>query len=278
MGMCSNRVPNACPRANVIPRRTLDIPECLPSWNFLTYIGSGITFLLFSFSSSGEAQLMLNGRNTPCFYACWSCIRINLSGFDIERWQEINFSPSFQRCLKRTRQNISCDNSYNLLMFRELLFLKVSKFYPYVWACVHSCFSPSWRVEGFYPPIPCKWAFANELSLPTAAMYLGKVFLSLGISSQFWNCLFLFNIFMSSWRHLWHAPLCKSIRADKEIIAPLRHRSTPFQTKNKKLRRMTSQAPDLNDVRSRWDGTTWRRSSAPDLPIAFVLLFLPQEP
>jgi heme/copper-type cytochrome/quinol oxidase subunit 1 len=38
---------------NLIPRRIQDFPDSFHSWNFLSYIGSGITFLsfaIFSFS------------------------------------------------------------------------------------------------------------------------------------------------------------------------------------------------------------------------------------
>ena len=51
---------------NVMPRRIPDFPDSFHSWNFLSSIGSGITFLSFAiFSLSSLYPIVIPGINNP---------------------------------------------------------------------------------------------------------------------------------------------------------------------------------------------------------------------
>merc|ERR1712008_284508 len=74
-------------------------------------------------------------------------------------------------------------------------------FVSFFWASFHSLYSPTlgiWPGEGFYLPDPCELTFANTLLLSNAAVSLGGAFVSLEISSQFFNFFSLFS-FILAW-------------------------------------------------------------------------------
>merc|ERR1712141_390133 len=74
-------------------------------------------------------------------------------------------------------------------------------FVSFFWTSFHSLSSPTleiWSGEGFYLPDPCELTFANTLLLSNAAISLGNAFISLEISSQFWNFFSLFS-FILAW-------------------------------------------------------------------------------
>merc|ERR1712217_209112 len=58
----SNLFPNAFLRINVMPRRIPDFPDSFHSWNFLSSIGSGITFLSFAIFSLSFGKLSRSFR------------------------------------------------------------------------------------------------------------------------------------------------------------------------------------------------------------------------
>merc|ERR1711915_511014 len=93
-----------------------------------------------------------------------------------------------------------------LLMVLFLVFLlfiasEALLFVSFFWASFHSLSSPTleiWPGEGFYLPDPCELIFANTLLLSNAAVSLGGAFVSLEISSQFFNFFSLFS-FILAW-------------------------------------------------------------------------------
>merc|ERR1739836_305306 len=99
------------------------------------------------------------------------------------------------------------DKKYEVLLiifFLVFLLFLVSEgllFVSFFWTSFHSLSSPTlgiWPGEGFYLPDPCELTFANTLLLSNAAISLGNAFISLEISSQFFNFFYLFS-FILAW-------------------------------------------------------------------------------
>merc|ERR1711988_239554 len=80
------------------------------------------------------------------------------------------------------------------LVFFLFILSEALLFVSFFWASLHSLSSPSlgiWPGEGFYVPDPCELTFANTLLLSNAAVSLGGAFISLEISSSFFDFLFI---------------------------------------------------------------------------------------
>merc|ERR1712176_236309 len=87
------------------------------------------------------------------------------------------------------------------LVFLLFIASEALLFVSFFWASFHSLSSPTleiWPGEGFYLPDPCELTFANTLLLSNAAVSLGGAFVSLEISSQFFNFFSLFS-FILAW-------------------------------------------------------------------------------
>merc|ERR1712083_292976 len=86
------------------------------------------------------------------------------------------------------------------LVFFPFLLSEALLFISFFWASFHSLSSPTcgiWPGEGFYVPDPCELTFANTLLLSNAAVSLGGAFVSLEISSQFFNFFYLFSFILA---------------------------------------------------------------------------------
>ena len=82
-------------------------------------------------------------------------------------------------------------SSFPFLFFNLMDFFSLCRVF---WRSFHSLSSATFGIclgEGFYLPDPCELTFANTLLLSNAAISLGNAFISLEISSQFFNFFYL---------------------------------------------------------------------------------------
>merc|ERR1739848_679766 len=143
-----------------------------------------------------------------------------LSGFNLYCWKGIHFSWSnslvflllflgliftfhfwFRDLLRELAKKYEILLMVLFLLFFLFLASEALLFVSFFWASFHSLSSPTlgiWPGEGFYLPDPCELTFANTLLLSNAAVSLGGAFVSLEISSQFFNFFYLFS-FILAW-------------------------------------------------------------------------------
>merc|ERR1711997_1128190 len=143
-----------------------------------------------------------------------------LSGFNLYCWKGIHFSWSnsliflllflgliftflfwFRDLLRELAKKYEILLMVLFLVFLLFIASEGLLFVSFFWASFHSLYSPTlgiWPGEGFYLPDPCELTFANTLLLSNAAISLGNAFISLEISSQFFNFFSLFS-FILAW-------------------------------------------------------------------------------
>merc|ERR1711920_862483 len=154
--------------------------------------------------ASGPFCLLVNSPWLLVF--ALSYFFLSLSGFSLYCWKGLHFSWSnslvflclFLIALLSLHQWFR-DLLRELAKKYEILFILL--FISSFWASFHSLSSPTlviWPGEGFYLPDPCELTFANTLLLSNAAVSLGGAFVSLEISSQFFNFFSLFS-FILAW-------------------------------------------------------------------------------
>merc|ERR1712137_502816 len=161
--------------------------------------------------ASGPFCLLINSPWLLVFVLC--VFFISLSGFNLYCWRGIHFSWSnsliflhlftsfiftFHFWFRDLLRELAKKYEILLMVLFFLFFLFLASeallFVSFFWASFHSLSSPTlgiWPGEGFYLPDPCELTFANTLLLSNAAVSLGNAFISLEISSQFFDFLFI---------------------------------------------------------------------------------------